>query len=325
MLTLVIPVYKNEGSIPDLVEAVERLSRAKDGAFEAVFVVDGSPDRSYALLRDRLATAEMRSQLIALSRNFGSFAAIRTGLQHGRGTRFAVMAADLQEPPELVLEMDAALRTGAYDVVVGAREARDDPWADRTLSTLFWRAYKRFVVPEMPVGGVDVFACNAQFRDTLLAMEERQSSLVAQIFWLGFRRGTVTYRRRKREHGTSAWTFRRKLAYLLDSIFAFTDLPIRVLITGGGLAVGLLGLLGLTVLVSRLAGLIEVPGYTMGILVTAFIGAVNLFALGIVGAYAWRAYENTKQRPIAIPREALSFSPGEAQASVAQPPAGARP
>ncbi|WP_273505751.1 glycosyltransferase family 2 protein [Fulvimarina manganoxydans] len=311
MLTLVIPVYRNEGSIPDLVRAIAGIAARCPEGFECVFVVDGSPDRSYERLRDLLPDAPFAAKLVLLSRNFGSFAAIRVGLETGEGDRFAVMAADLQEPPELVTEMDETLRGGNVDVVVGAREAREDPWRDRTLSAIFWRLYRRFVVPDMPPGGVDVFACNRIFRDTLLSMEERQSSLVAQIFWLGFRRATVTYKRRKRIHGRSAWTFAKKLNYLLDSIFAFTDLPIRLLIGIGGAAVLTLGAIGLTAFFARLLGFIDVPGYTMSIIVTSFVGSVNLLGLGIIGAYAWRAYENTKQRPIAIPMSIKSF-PGSA-------------
>ena len=106
MLTLVIPVYRNEGSIPDLVRAVAGIASQVPDGFECVFVVDGSPDRSYERLRDLLPEAPFSSQLVLLSRNFGSFAAIRVGLETGGGDRFAVMAADLQEPPELVVESD---------------------------------------------------------------------------------------------------------------------------------------------------------------------------------------------------------------------------
>src|SRR5688572_13948482 len=127
MLSLVIPVYRNEASLPDLLDAVEGLHRALDGAMETVFVVDGSPDRSYAILREELARRPIRSKLVLLSRNFGAFSAVRCGLAHGEGQRYAVMAADLQEPPELVAQMDAALREGDVDVVVGVRESRGDP------------------------------------------------------------------------------------------------------------------------------------------------------------------------------------------------------
>jgi len=308
MLSLVIPVYKNEGSLPELLDCVAGLHKALSGDLEAVFVVDGSPDRCFEILRAALPARPFPSKLVLLTRNFGSFAAIRQGLAVASGERFAVMAADLQEPPELVLEMDGLLRAGDCDVVVGQRNGRADPLCSRLMAGTFWGLYRRYVVKEMPPGGVDVFACNRVFRDTLLSLEERHSSLVAQIFWLGFRRRGVTYERRERRHGKSAWTFRKKVNYLCDSVFSFTDLPITLLIRVGGITALLALLFGVAVAALRLAGGISVPGYAMTICSIVFFGACNLLGLGIVGAYAWRAYENTKGRPLAIPLSVHSFN-----------------
>lgn len=299
-LSLVIPVYRNESGIPALLEALRGLHAQMPSGFEVVFVVDGSPDRCYELLSEALPREPFASQLILLSRNFGSFAAIRAGLAAGRGEHFAVMAADLQEPPELVLRMHRELCSGEVDVVVGVREGRADPLRTRLPAELFWRLYRRFVVPEVPAGGVDVFGCNRPFRDQLLQLEERHSSLIAQIFWLGFRRRFIGYERQPRQHGESAWTLRKKVNYLMDSVFAFTDLPIRLLIRGGGLAAVVSGVFGVLVVIARLFGDIDVPGYAATILAIVFFGAINLFALGIVGSYAWRTYENTKARPLSI-------------------------
>lgn len=309
VLTLVIPVYRNEGSIPDLLDAVEKLHHGLNGEMETVFVVDGSPDRCYELLHAALPEKTFTSKLALLSRNFGSFQAIRVGLQLGSGDRFAVMAADLQEPPELVLEMDRALREEGIDVVVGVRDGREDPLLSRIPAQIFWGLYRRYIVPDIPPGGVDVFGCNRQFRDTLLQLDERHSSLIAQIFWLGFRRKCISYVRQARQHGKSAWTLHKKINYLMDSIFAFTDLPIRLLIRIGGGGAFLAGLLGLAVLFARLFGIITVQGYAMTMLVITFLGAVNLLGLGVVGSYAWRTYENTKGRPLAVILREEYFSP----------------
>ncbi|VWX60489.1 Glycosyl transferase [Burkholderiales bacterium 8X] len=297
MLSLIIPVYRNEGSIPDLLEAVAGLHRELGGEMEAVFVVDGSPDRCYELLRDLLPACSFSSRLALLSRNFGSFPAIRAGLALVECERYAVMAADLQEPPELILQMDRALRNEPVDVVVATRESREDPLSTRLPAQIFWGLYRKYVLPEMPPGGVDVFGCNRAFRDSLLRLDERHSSLVAQIFWLGFRRKLIYYSRRLRQHGKSAWTFKKKLNYLMDSVFSFTDLPIRLLVRIGGTTAALAGLLGLVVMIGKLMGLIVVPGYAMTMLTIVFLGAVNVFGIGIVGSYAWRIYENTKGRP----------------------------
>lgn len=310
MLTLVIPVYKNEESLPDLLAAIEQLSGRLAGGMETVFVVDGSPDRCYEILREQLASRRLQAKLVLLSRNFGSFAAIRTGLIHGEGERFAVMAADLQEPPELVVEMDEVLRSGDVDVVVGVREARHDPFLTRLPAQVFWGLYRRYVVPEMPPGGVDVFGCNRAFRDTLIQLEESHSSLVAQIFWLGFRRRTLAYVRQPRQHGLSAWTLRKKVNYLMDSVFAFTDLPIRVLMRTGAFGAAAAALFGLAVAIGRLAGSITVPGYAMTAILIVFFSALNLLSLGIVGSYAWRAYENTKRRPLSVALRVERFGRG---------------
>lgn len=307
MLTLVIPVYRNESNLPDLLAAVCALNVELDKALEVVFVIDGSPDRCYEILRDALPAQPFRSKLILLSKNFGSFMAIRTGLQHGTGDRFAVMAADLQEPPELVLKMNAILCAQKSDVVVGVRESRQDPWPSRTASRIFWGLYRRYVIPEIPPGGVDMFACNRTFRDSLLTLDERHSSLIAQLFWLGYRREVVTYTRQERVHGTSAWTFRKKVNYLMDSVFSFTDLPIRLLIRVGATGAGLAALFGIFTLFAKMHGMIEVPGYAMIMLAITFLGCLNLTGLGIVGSYAWRTYENTKNRPLAIPMRVEGF------------------
>jgi polyisoprenyl-phosphate glycosyltransferase len=300
MHSLIIPVYRNESGIPDLVEAVEVIGKALYPDFEAIFVVDGSPDQSHRLLKELLPLATFRSQLLDLSRNFGSFSAVRAGLEVAQGTVYAVMAADLQEPPELTIRMFKEVASGAHDAAVGFRDGRDDPWLSRLPAQLFWWAYRKYVMPQVPVGGVDVFCCNQVFRNALLGLRESHSSLIAQIFWLGFRVAHVPYRRLARQHGKSAWTLKKRLNYLMDSVFSFTDLPIRLLVR-----LGIFGSLasiffGVVLIIARSAGLITVPGYAPIMLAITFFGSLNLAALGIVGSYAWRAYENTKARPLAV-------------------------
>jgi polyisoprenyl-phosphate glycosyltransferase len=309
VLSLVIPVYRNEESIPDLLAAIEALHADIPDGLEAIFVVDGSPDGSYEVLRAALPERPFRSRLALLSRNFGSFAAIRAGLGLGSGDRFAVMAADLQEPPGLVREMDRVLRDEPVDIVLGVREERQDPLGSRLPAQLFWATYRRLVMSDVPSGGVDVFACVRAVRDQLLRLDESHSSLVGQLFWLGFRRAFVSYTRARRVHGRSAWTLRKKMGYLFDSVFSFTDLPIKLLVWLGGLAAIISGVYGVAVAVLRLLGAIDVPGFTAVILLVVFFGSLNLFALGILGSYAWRAYENTKSRPLHIVLREHEFGP----------------
>ena len=153
-----------------------------------------------------------------------------------------------------------------------------------------------------------MFACNRQVRDELLRLEESHSSLVGLLYWVGFRRQETPYARRARAFGKSAWTFRKKVTYLLDSVFAFTDLPIRLLALCGivGLILGI-GY-GLTVAILRLLDQLDQPGYAAIIVTITFFGSLNTLGLGIVGAYAWRANENAKRRPLSIVQATHAFS-----------------
>ena len=311
MLSLIVPVYRNEANIPSLLEAVRGLRETVGPEFEAVFVVDGSPDRSFAVLREALPQAGFAAQLVALSRNFGAFAAIRAGLERARGEVCAVMAADLQEPPELVLRMHAALAADECDVAYGVRTKREDPFVSRLLSQTFWTFYRRVVAPDVPRGGVDVFACTAKVRDQILRLEERNSSLVGLLFWVGFRRQGFPYERAKREIGTSAWTFVKKWKYMQDSVFSFSDLPISLLIAVGFFGLILSVLIALAVLVSVLFGQIDVPGYAATMLAILFFGMLQLLSIGVLGVYVWRVFENTKGRPLHIVMSAESFGGGE--------------
>lgn len=298
--SVVIPVYKNEASIPRLIYALTAINKSLENEMEAVFVVDGSPDKSFEFLKNALGQINFSAQLLTHSRNFGSFAAIRTGLIAARGEYFGVMAADLQEPPELLVTFFKSLSTDECDVAVGTRQGRHDPFLSRLTSAIFWGIYRRLIVPEMPSGGVDVFGCNRQFRDQLVQLEESRSSLIALIFWLGFRRKLVSYERQVRQEGKSAWTLKKKIDYMMDSIFAFTDYPIRLLIKIGTIGSILAITMGILVLIAKLVGAIAVPGYAATVLAVLIFGALNSLGLGLVGTYAWRAYENSKQRPLGV-------------------------
>ena len=315
MLSLVIPVYRNEENLPRLFRELEGFAARFAAPLEIVFVVDGSPDNSLRILREQLPTWGLTTQLVELSRNFGSFAAIAAGLQAGRGEHLAVISADLQEPLELVSEFHRVMAAGEADVVFGHRTGRADPRASNLWSDLFWRFYRRYVVPDMPKGGVDMFGCTRQVRDHVLAMREVNTNLIALLFWLGFRRAFVPYERRARLEGRSAWTFGRKLRYALDSVFAFSDLPIRALLLLGAAGTALAIVAGVTVFAGWLAGRIPVLGYTPLMLVITFFGGLTALGLGITGEYLWLTLQNTRGRPNFVVTSTSSFDNSRQQVS----------
>lgn len=307
---IVIPVYRNEESLPELVASLESVAERirAIGDLHTVFVVDGSPDSSYAVLHQQLANASFPSRLLLLSRNFGSFAAIRAGLAAVEADHYAVMAADLQEPPELAVEMFKRLADDEGDVVVGVRQDRDDPWTTKTSSAIFWRLYRRFIQPTMPAGGIDVFACTRQFRDHLLQLDESNSTLVGLVVWLGFRRIELPYTRLARKHGKSAWTLKKKLKYMRDSAFAFSSVPIRMLGFAGMIGCAAAMVWGAVVLALKFATGFDVPGYAAVMIAVLFFGGLNLMGLSIVGAYVWRTFENSKNRPQSVIALSHQFS-----------------
>ena len=304
MFSLIIPVYRNEANLDRLLRALVEMAQRIQEEFEVVFVVDGSPDRSFEILRERLPELKLQTQLLSLSRNFGSFSAISAGLEHARGRAIAVMAADLQEPPELVEEFFRILSDKQADIVFGVRSRRADPWLSSAFSNLFWWLYRRFVVPDMPRGGVDIFGCTSEVRDHLLQLREITTNLIALLFWLGFRHQYVVYDRLPRLEGKSAWTIGKKLRYCFDSIFSFTDLPIHLLLYGGLTALITACVGTLAVVIAKIRGVIPVPGYAPIILAIMFFGALTSIGFGIVGQYLWLTLQNTRRRPNFIVRTA---------------------
>jgi glycosyltransferase involved in cell wall biosynthesis len=297
MLSLIIPIYRNEPNLERLLAEVGELRQKLAAPMEVVFVVDGSPDRSLEILRARLPMAPFPARLLSLSRNFGSFPAIAAGLEAGAGDYFAVLAADLQEPLELIAEFYEVLSAGRADVVFGCRTERSDPWLSGLFSGLFWRMYRALVLADMPKGGVDVFGCTRQVRDCVLRCPESNTSLIALLFWVGFRRHFATYERRPRREGKSAWSLRKKLKYSLDSIFNFTDLPIQLLLWVGAIGIAVAILFATILIISKLSGKIAVPGYSAIVLTIVFFGALTSLGLGIVGQYLWLTLQNARRRP----------------------------
>lgn len=296
--SLIIPVYKTEETISALISALEKIAEKEGPSFEAVFVVDGSPDKSYELLAKALPLVNFQSRLIALSRNFGSFTAVRAGLSSARGKITAVMAADLQEPPALIHGFFEALGKDEADIVFGRRTAREDGFTQKLTSGLYWKLYRRLVLPDLPEGGVDVFAFNSKVKEALLRMEEPNASLAAQLFSAGYRRLFIPYERAKRTAGKSAWTFSKRMRYMLDSIFSHSDFPALFLLWAGTAGIAACVLLAAGAAAGKFLGVIEITGGFFFGLGCFFLGFVLVMGQGVLGCYLWRILENTKRRPL---------------------------
>jgi glycosyltransferase involved in cell wall biosynthesis len=297
-ISVVIPVYNNAASLPDLLARFRELAaqNAQD-RFEFVFVDDGSFDDSLSVLVS-LAQGESRIRIVKLSRNFGSNAALLAGLSQARGDAVAAIAADLQDPPELIIDLICHWREGDK-VVLAARQTRDDGFLNTLLSDIFYAMFRRFAIKAMPKRGFDFFLLDRQVCDLINHIQENNVYLMGLIVWLGFTPKVITYHRRKREkrYGRSMWTFGRKIKYFIDSFVAFTYFPVRAT-SIIGLTFSIIGLLyALVVVFMRLIIQVPIEGWASLMVVVLVVSGIQMMMMGILGEYLWRNLDETRKRP----------------------------
>jgi len=295
-ISVVVPVYWNAGTLPALLERLRAVGNELPEQLELLFVDDGSGDESFALLR-AAAEQDPRVRVLRLSRNFGSNAAILAGLTYASGDAVAVLAADLQDPPELIPELATAWREGA-EVVVAARRSRDDPLPSRLLAGVFNRLFKRLVFRDFPPGGFDFLLVSRRVARVLVEMGERNSYIFGQVFWVGFERRVVEYDRNARGEGSSRWTLAKKAKYFVDAFTAFSYVPIRAA-SLLGFVLALAGFVYAAVLiVLRLTGAISnAPGFAALAVLILVAAGVQLIVTGMIGEYLWRVLEESRNRP----------------------------
>jgi len=298
LVSMVVPVYNNAASLPSLLEKFQTLAAGRpDLRFEFVFVDDGSADESCRVI-EGLVAAEPRASLVKLSRNFGSSAAILAGLEQAAGDAVVAIAADLQDPPELIGEMLTRWQQGRK-VVLAAREGRDDPWLTSLLADAFYGLFRRFAVPAMPKRGFDFFLVDRQVCNLLVGIQENNAYLMGLILWLGFSPDVIPYHRREREKrfGRSMWTFVKKLKYFADAFVGFSYTPLRAASATGGICCALGFLYALVIVVRRLCYGADIQGWASLMVALLVVSGVQMLMIGVLGEYLCRNLEETRRRP----------------------------
>ena len=297
-LSIVVPVYYNEGNLLPLYEDI--VDKLKDAPFdyELLLVDDGSRDKSWEQICS-LCEKDKRVRGLRLSRNFGSHAAILCGLANSRGNCAVVKAADLQEPTEMILDMYASWKRG-NKVVLAVREGREESKSQTFFSNTYYAMTRRFALPEMPKGGFDVFLLDRAVTDVLVKMNERNTAITGQILWSGFTTDTIFYTRRAREIGKSRWTLKKKIRLVSDTLFSFSSVPVTAVSVIGALSfIGAL-IWALVVFIMRLNGGIAVEGFTTLMIFQLFSFGIIMLTLGILGGYLWRTFDASRGRPVYI-------------------------
>lgn len=307
-IVLVIPVYNEESVLPELLRRLDVLFQsAGDLNWRAVFVNDGSRDRTAAILTGKSAQ-DPRYRLVDFSRNFGHQAALTAGLAHaGDADAVVTMDADLQDPPEIIPQLVAAWREGA-EVVLAVRRSRPERGLRRVGFEVFHGVFGR--LSDFPIEnntgtfGLLDRAAVAAFNQ----LPEKHRFFPGLRAWVGFARGEVQYDREQRAAGEPVVTFRKLVRYALDGVFSFSRLPLR-LVTYAGLAIAGIGFaIGLFFVVRRLLGVeIASTGFTTLVTLVLFLGGVQLIGIGVLGEYLGRIYDEVKRRPHYIVKRKVGF------------------
>jgi polyisoprenyl-phosphate glycosyltransferase len=307
--SIVIPIYNEEESFPALVSRLREVMEQLDGPAEVVLVDDGSRDASYQLM-EQANREDPRFKLLQLSRNFGHQIAITAGMDVASGEAVIVMDADLQDPPEVILQMAARWQEG-YEVVYAVREHREgETLFKRKTATIFYGIQRRLAEIDQPVEVGDFRLVDRKALDAFLQMRERNRYVRGMFSWVGFRQAAVPYARASREAGESKYPMRRMMRLALDGLVGFSTAPLRFALAAGlVMAVGAV-MYGVVAIALKLAGLPYVPGYASLLVTITFLSGVQLIVIGMVGQYVARIYDEVRARPLYLVRDARGFAVG---------------
>jgi len=302
LISMVVPFY-NEADNVDIL--YDRLATVLDGthcAWEIVCVNDGSSDGTLEKLL-ALRHRDLRVRVMDLSRNFGKEAALTAGLDHARGSAVIPFDADLQDPPELIPELLAKWREG-YDIVNAVRRSRaGEGWLKRVTAHGFYRLINRLTHVDIPADTGDFRLIARPALEAIHRLPERRRFMKGIFAWVGFRTAEVHYQREPRHAGKSKFNWWRLWNFALEGITSFSQVPLQMA-SWLGLLVSLLALLyAVYLVVATLLCGNPVKGYPSMMVAILFLGGVQLMALGVIGEYVGRIYEESKQRPIYIIRE----------------------
>lgn len=296
--SIVIPVYNEADSLMELYRRLTPVMDQLPGSVELILVNDGSRDRSLSLIRS-LREQDCRVCYLSLARNFGHQVAVTAGLNFAQGQAVVVMDADLQDPPELIPELIKQWQQG-YDVVYAQRsQRRRESWFKRATAYLFYRLLKQLADVEIPIDTGDFCLMDRRVVEVLNAIPERNRYIRGLRSWVGFRQTAVIFERDPRFAGEVKYTFGKSLSLAVNGLVSFSKVPLRI-----STYIGLLA----SVLAIVMAGLViywrlfyptsPLTGYAAIAVAIFFIGAVQLFSIGILGEYVGRIYEEVKNRPL---------------------------
>ena len=305
--SIVIPIYNEEENIPELYQRLRRIIHRLEGEVELILVDDGSGDRSLQLMAE-IHQQDSRVRYLSLARNFGHQIAVTAGLNFTQGQVIIVMDGDLQDPPEIILEMVDKWRQGYHVVYAQRIIRRQENWFKRMMAYVFYRVLKRLADVDIPTDTGDFCLMSRQVVDILNSMPERNRYIRGLRAWVGFPQTAVKFQRAPRFAGEVKYTFTKSLGLAIDGVISLSRRPLVLATYLGLIAAGVALLMMVLVLYWRLyQPSTQLVGYGIITIAIFFLGAVQLICLGILGEYVGRIYDEVKQRPTYTLKEIVGF------------------
>ena len=301
--SIVVPIYNEIDSLPELYHRVKGVMESSGETWELLLVDDGSTDGSMDKIRE-LAEADKHVRPVIFARNFGHQIAVTAGLDYARGEAIVIIDADLQDPPEVILELAEKWREG-YEVVYAVRAEREgESWFKKFTAALFYRIIFRITDVKIPLDTGDFRLIDRKVVNVMNSMRERHRFLRGMAAWVGFKQIGVEYKRAARYAGETKYPFRKMLRLALNAITSFSYFPLQVATYFGFISASLAILAIPVVAILRMIGSQFFGGQATTLISVLFLGGVQLISLGILGEYIGRLYDEAKGRPLYIVREA---------------------
>ena len=305
--SIVAPVFNEEATLPEFYRRTRAVMDQLDGDGELVLVFDGSQDRSPEIGRE-LRAQDPRVKCVIFSRNFGHQIAVTAGLDYSRGKAVVIIDADLQDPPEVILELISKWREG-FQVVYAVRAEREgETWFKKVTASIFYRIIYKITDVKIPLDTGDFRLMDRKVVNALGKLRERHRFIRGMTSWVGFKQIGVEYERQERFAGETHYPFRKMLKFAMDAITGFSYLPLQIATYLGFIIAVASAVFAFGVIFARL-GMEEHPflGQATTLVVVLFLGGVQMITLGIIGEYLGRIYDEVKGRPLYITREVLGF------------------
>lgn len=305
LISCIVPVYNEEEGINEFIIALNKTLQALDYSYEIVIIDDGSNDNTGAIVHQY--KTQMPLRYVRFSRNFGKEKALSAGLDHAQGDAVIILDSDFQHPLNLIPEFIKKWEEG-YDMVFAVRQSRDDEsWFKRNCARAFYQFTSKINRINIPANAGDFRLLDRKIVDALQQLPERNRFMKGLYSWVGFKQISIPFEVQPRKSGTSQWSFATLLDLAITGITSFTAFPLRMIALGGVCVASIAILYGLWIILNTLIFGAQTPGWATIVTAISFFGGLQLFAIGVVGEYVGRVFDEVKNRPHYIVDQEASF------------------